>query len=88
MGASRDRGTLSDNPGRAVHSGAVHSGAGHSPPEQEQPELRAEPLRAKSLWRHRDFLLPWSGQTVSEMGSAVTQPAGGCSSLRSAGWAP
>ncbi|WP_394617106.1 MFS transporter [Lentzea sp. JNUCC 0626] len=27
------------------------------------------------LWRHRDFLLLWSGQTVSEMGSAVTQIA-------------
>ena len=28
-----------------------------------------------SLWRHRDFMLLWSGQTVSEMGSAVTQLA-------------
>ncbi|GAA1969790.1 MFS transporter [Kitasatospora viridis] len=27
------------------------------------------------LWRHRDFLLLWSGQTVSEMGSAVTRIA-------------
>jgi MFS family permease len=26
-------------------------------------------------WRHRDFLLLWCGQTVSEMGSAVTQLA-------------
>ena len=26
----------------------------------------------RSLWRHRDFMLLWSGQTVSEMGSAVT----------------
>jgi MFS family permease len=26
----------------------------------------------RTLWRHRDFLLLWSGQTVSEMGSAVT----------------
>ncbi len=25
-----------------------------------------------SLWRHRDFLLLWAGQTVSDMGSAVT----------------
>jgi MFS family permease len=25
-----------------------------------------------SLWRQRDFMLLWSGQTVSEMGSAVT----------------
>ena len=25
-----------------------------------------------SLWRHRDFLLLWAGQSVSEAGSAVT----------------
>jgi MFS family permease len=29
----------------------------------------------RPLWRHRNFLLLWSGQTVSEMGSAVTQLA-------------
>jgi MFS family permease len=28
-----------------------------------------------TLWRHRNFLLLWGGQTVSEMGSAVTQLA-------------
>lgn len=28
-----------------------------------------------SLWRHRDFMLLWSGQTVSATGSAVTQIA-------------
>ena len=32
-----------------------------------------EPRR--TLWRQRNFLLLWSGQTVSEMGSAVTQLA-------------
>ena len=30
---------------------------------------------AGGLWRQRDFLLLWGGQTVSEMGSAVTQLA-------------
>jgi hypothetical protein len=38
-----------------------------------------EPVQAddgvRTLWRHRNFLLLWSGQTVSEMGSAVTQLA-------------
>ena len=29
----------------------------------------------RTLWRHRNFLLLWGGQTVSEMGSAVTQLA-------------
>ena len=28
-----------------------------------------------SLWRHRDFLLLWSGQSISELGSGVTQLA-------------
>jgi MFS family permease len=30
---------------------------------------------AQSLWRQRDFMLLWGGQTVSEMGSAVTMVA-------------
>jgi hypothetical protein len=38
-----------------------------------------EPVRGNdpgpTLWRHRNFLLLWGGQTVSEMGSAVTQLA-------------
>ncbi|MER5570655.1 MFS transporter [Streptomyces goshikiensis] len=32
-------------------------------------------LDGPSLWRQRDFMLLWGGQTVSEMGSAVTQIA-------------
>jgi MFS family permease len=42
---------------------------------QSRPEPAAEPVAAGTLWRHRNFLLLWSGQTVSEMGSAVTQLA-------------
>ena len=34
-----------------------------------------EGARARSLWRHRDFMLLWSGSLVSEMGSAVTDLA-------------
>jgi len=30
---------------------------------------------ARTLWRHRNFLLLWGGQSVSELGSAVTQLA-------------
>jgi MFS family permease len=32
----------------------------------------ASDTRPRSLWRHRDFMLLWGGQTVSEVGSAVT----------------
>ena len=39
------------------------------------PEPITEPAPAGTLWRHRNFLLLWAGQTVSEMGSAVTQLA-------------
>ena len=42
----------------------------HSPPEPI-----TEPAPARTLWRHRNFLLLWVGQSVSEMGSAVTQLA-------------
>ena len=37
----------------------------------------ADPADAapKSLWRHRDFMFLWSGQTVSELGSNVSQLA-------------
>ena len=44
-------------------------------PVRSGPELETEPVPARTLWRHRDFLLLWSGQTVSEMGSSVTQLA-------------
>jgi Na+/melibiose symporter-like transporter len=32
----------------------------------------AAPTRPAGLWRHRDFLLLWGGQTVSQIGSQVT----------------
>ena len=40
-------------------------------PQTRQAPVPTQPPR-RTLWRHRDFLLLWSGQTVSEMGSAVT----------------
>jgi MFS family permease len=36
------------------------------------PASTAENAATPSLWRHRDFLLLWTGQTVSDIGSAVT----------------
>jgi len=38
--------------------------------DHQVPEAPRE--RPPGLWRHRDFLLLWSGQAVSELGSAVT----------------
>ena len=39
------------------------------------PQSITEPAPAGTLWRHRNFLLLWTGQSVSEMGSAITQLA-------------
>jgi MFS family permease len=52
-------------------SGTVH-GAGRIPERNQEPAAEQAP---RTLWRHRNFLLLWSGQTVSEVGSAVTQLA-------------
>ncbi|MEU4272869.1 MFS transporter [Streptomyces sp. NPDC026092] len=43
--------------------------------EKDLAGADAEAEASPSLWRQRDFLLLWSGQTVSEMGSAVTHVA-------------
>jgi MFS family permease len=32
----------------------------------------ADPPGSASLWRHRDFMMLWSGQSISELGSSVT----------------
>ena len=61
-------------PGVATASGDPHPGVDAASTRGSPPatESAAPPV---SLWRHRTFLLLWSGQTVSEMGSAVTQLA-------------
>ncbi|GHD49089.1 MFS transporter [Streptomyces mirabilis] len=41
---------------------------------KELQDIGAETDRP-DLWRHRDFMLLWSGQTLSEIGSAVTRVA-------------
>ncbi|HEY6313069.1 MAG TPA: MFS transporter [Streptosporangiaceae bacterium] len=43
-----------------------------NPEQSTEPDPELTQPRRRALWRHRDFLLLWSGQTVSEMGSAVT----------------
>ena len=47
-----------------------------APPGQPDPaEMAAPPLPRQSLWRHRDFMKLWTGQTISQLGDEVTQLA-------------
>jgi hypothetical protein len=39
---------------------------------QIRPAPASDGNRPGTFWRHRDFLLRWGGQAVSEAGSAVT----------------
>ena len=57
----------------AILAGPVSRWTTRHGPGKVEPMPGDEPGR--TLWRHRNFLLLWSGQTVSEMGSAVTQLA-------------
>ncbi len=41
-------------------------------PADEPQKAAAKNRRNRSLWRHRDFMMLWAGQAVSEIGSAVT----------------
>jgi MFS family permease len=52
-----------------------HSGAVPGAERERIAEQTSSRQGPGTLWRHRNFLLLWSGQTVSEMGSAVTQLA-------------
>jgi len=56
---------------RAGKAGRVQ-GAERIRDQSQEPAAEQVP---RTLWRHRNFLLLWSGQTVSEVGSAVTQLA-------------
>ena len=46
--------------------------ADQPPPPEPSPALAPPAARPRGLWRHRDFLLLWTGQSISEIGSAVT----------------
>ena len=35
-------------------------------------EAAPSPARARTLWRNRDYLLLWSGQTISSLGTNVS----------------
>jgi MFS family permease len=41
----------------------------------DAPLPPARPARFGSLWRHRDFMRLWVGQTISQFGSTVTREA-------------
>jgi MFS family permease len=57
----------------AVPAADTDSGAGEGPGADAAagPATPAGQSR-RSLWRHRDFMLLWTGQAISEIGSAVT----------------
>jgi hypothetical protein len=73
-----------DRPVGPGQSGAVHGDEQRteqtpSPPGQPTGQAVAaeqsgqlSPRPRRTLWRHRDFMMLWSGQTVSQMGSAIT----------------
>ena len=44
-------------------------------PASPSPVGESPAAGTASLWRNRDFMMLWSGQTVSEVGSAITQLA-------------
>ena len=47
-----------------------------APPGQPDPaEMGATTAPRRSLWRHRDFMKLWTGQTISQLGDEVTQLA-------------
>ncbi len=72
-----------DRPAGPGQSGAVHGDEQgteqtplSSPPTgQAEAAEQSRPLSPgprRTLWRHRDFMMLWSGQTISQMGSAIT----------------
>ncbi|HEX8033958.1 MAG TPA: MFS transporter [Ktedonobacterales bacterium] len=46
-----------------------------APSGEEQPQPTPPQPRRRSLWRNRDYMLLWSGQTVSSVGTQVSQLA-------------
>jgi MFS family permease len=62
--------------GAAIEQAAEQAAEAHQAAAAAKAEApRGEAGKRDSLWRHRDFMLLWGGQTVSEMGSSVTQLA-------------
>jgi MFS family permease len=54
----------------------MDSEQGRSRPSRPGGPLRGRVLRPRGgLWEHRDFLRLWSGQTIAQLGSQVTQLA-------------
>jgi MFS family permease len=62
--------------GAAIEQAVEQAGEAHQAAAAARAEApQGEAGKRDSLWRHRDFMLLWGGQTVSEMGSSVTQLA-------------
>ena len=61
--------------GAAIEHAAEQAAQARQAAAAARAEAPAGTGKQDSLWRHRDFLLLWGGQTVSEMGSSVTQLA-------------
>jgi MFS family permease len=62
--------------GAAIEQAAEQAAEAHQAAAAAKAEAPpGEAGKRDSLWRHRDFMLLWGGQTVSEMGSSVTQLA-------------
>jgi hypothetical protein len=82
--ASPGAGLALDTPAGRGQSGAVHGDEQRteqtpSPPGQPTGQVAAaeqsgqlSPGPHRTLLWHRDFMMLWSGQTVSQMGSAIT----------------
>ena len=65
-----------ESPGAAIEQAAEQAAEAHQAAVAAKASAPpGEAGKQDSLWRHRDFMLLWGGQTVSEMGSSVTQLA-------------
>lgn len=56
----------------SVAASPEQAAPGDTAPGSAQSKPGQGPRASASLWRHRDFMMLWTGQAISEIGSAVT----------------